>query len=166
MSYSLFRESKDDLASCPGEDIFGSSGIAVRTCTVITVKAFKREPKVEILLRGTLMKDMWGQARGCNSNLKKSKQFLYPLFELEYHSNCFCHHGTVDLIRKQYTESIRRLLDWATEREHCDESKGDEEQDDKEPMTNESGSAEKLEHIEVKKFDEYHQGLEEFGEVD
>ena len=32
-------------------------------------------------------------------------------------------------------------------------------------MTNESGSEKKLEHIEVKKFDEYHQDLEEFGEA-
>ena len=50
LSHGLFRELNDDLASCPGETIFGSSGIVVRTCTVITVKAFKRETKVEILL--------------------------------------------------------------------------------------------------------------------
>ena len=106
-----------------------------------------------------------GQARGCNSNLKKRKQSLCPLFEPEYYSNCFCHHGMADLTRKRYIESIRRLLDWATEGEHCNECKGDEEQDDKDPMTNESGSEKKLEHIEVKKFDEYHQDLEEFGEA-
>ena len=72
----------------------------------------------------------------------------------------------VDMTREQYIESIHRLLDWATEGEYCHESKGDEEQDDKDPMTNESGSEKKLEYIEVKKFDEYHQGLEEYGEVD
>ncbi|KAK3177231.1 hypothetical protein OEA41_008560 [Lepraria neglecta] len=72
----------------------------------------------------------------------------------------------VDMTRKLYIESIGRLLDWATEGEHCHESKGDEEQDDKDPMTNESGSEKKPEHIGVKKFDEYHQGLEEFGEID
>ena len=54
--HGLFGELNDDLASCPREAIFGSSGIAVRTYTVITVKAFKRETKVEILLGGTLMK--------------------------------------------------------------------------------------------------------------